>query len=108
MTRRDRRPRVHINSHTTIISFPRENVDATKGLLREQWPVNRRNEKVRKVLSMDGKQCNLTYVVRASRYIVWILLGLTGLHDSSGSKNQNHTVELGREFHADPRFWKRV
>ena len=37
---------------------------------------------------------------------MWRLLRLTGLHDSRGSKNQNHTVELGREFHADLPFWK--
>ena len=55
---------------------------------------------------MAGKLCNLTYVVRAGRCFVWRLLRLTGLHDSRGSKNQNHTVELGREFHADLPFWK--
>ena len=55
---------------------------------------------------MAGKLCNLTYVVRAGRCFVWRLLRLTGLHDSRGSKNQNHTVELGREFHADLLFWK--
>ena len=75
-------------------------VDAIKRLLNEQWPVITRQAKVREVLSMAGKLWNLTNV-RAGRYFVWRLLRLTGLHDSPGSKNQNHTVELGREFHVD-------
>ena len=69
--------------------------DASKRLLLDQWP-----------LSMAGKLWNLMYALRAGRYFVWRLLGLHGLHDSRGSKNQNHTVELGREFHADLLFWK--
>ena len=95
-----------INSHTMRISFPREKVHAIKRLLREQWPVDRRQATVREVLSMAGKLWNLTYVVRAGRYFVWRLLRLTGLHRSPGSKNQNRTVELGRGFHADLLFWK--
>ena len=87
------------------ISFPCIKVDAIKSLLREQWPVTRRQAKVREVLSMAGKLWNLTYVVRAGKYFVWRLLRLTGLHDSRGSNNQNNTVELGREFLADL-FWK--
>ena len=34
------------------------------------------------------------------------MLRLTALHNSGGSKNQNRTVGLGREFHADLLFWK--
>ena len=44
---------------------------------------------------------NLTYVVRAGTYFVWRLLQLTDLLDSKNKKHQNHTVNLGREFHAD-------
>ena len=68
--------------------------------------MDRRQAKVREVLSTAGKLWNLTCVVRGGRYFVWRLLRLTGLHDSSGSNNQNRTVELGREFHADLLFWK--
>ena len=95
-----------IESHTMRISFPREKVDAIKRLLREQWPVDHRQAKVRDVLNMAGKLWNLTYVVRAGRYFVWRLLRLTGLHDSPGSKNQNRALELGREFHTDLLFWE--
>ena len=80
------------------ISFPREKADAIRRLLRDQGPTSRRQAKARDVLSMAGKLWNLTHVVQAGRYFVWRLLRLTGLHDSRGSKNQNHTVELGREF----------
>ena len=44
-----------INSHTMKISLSRVKVDAIKILLREQWPVTRRQAKVREVLSMAGK-----------------------------------------------------
>ena len=84
-----------VNSHTMKISFPRVNVDGIKILLRDQWPVTRRQAKVREVLSMAGKLWDLTYVVRAGQYFVWRLLRLTGLHDSRGSNNKNNTVELG-------------
>ena len=44
--------------------------------------------------------------MRSGRYFVWSLLRLTGLHDSRCSKDQNHTVGLGREFQADLFLWK--
>ena len=97
-----------INSYTIKISFPRVKVDAIKSLLREQWPVTRRQAKVREVLIMARKLWKLTYVVRAGKYFLWRLLRLTGLHDSRDSHNQNNTVELGRKFHADLLFWKRA
>ena len=68
--------------------------------------MSRRRATARDVLSVAGKLWNLTYVVRAGRYLVRRLLRLTGLHDASARKNQNRTVELGREFHADLLFWK--
>ena len=43
---------------------------------------------------------NLTHVVRDGRYFMWRLLRLTELYNSGGSKNQNRTVGLDREFHA--------
>ena len=46
------------------------------------------------------------YVVRASRYFVWRLLRLTGLHDSQDQRRQNGIVTLGREVHADLHFWR--
>ena len=55
---------------------------------------------------MAGKLWKLTYVVRAGRYFMRRLLRLTGLHYSGRGKNQNRTVGLGREFHADLLFWK--
>ena len=78
-----------------IISFAREIAEAIERLLYGQLPVSIMQAKARDVLSMAGKLWNLTYVVRAGRYFVWRLLRLTGLHDSSGSKNQKHTVQLG-------------
>ena len=60
----------------------------------------------RDMINMAGKLWNLMYVVRAGRYFVWRLLRLTWLHNSGGSKIQNHTVGLGTEFHADLLFWK--
>ena len=75
-----------INSNTTRMSFPRRKVDAIKRSLRELWLVDRRQAKVREVISMAEKLWNLTYVVRAGRYFLWRLLPLTGLHDSPGSK----------------------
>ena len=80
-----------IYSHTMRISFLREKADAIKRLLRDPWPANRRHAKARAVLSMAWKRWNLTYIVRAGRYFVWSLLRLIGLHDSRGSKKQNHT-----------------
>ena len=68
----DRRARVTINSHTIRISLRREKVDAIKRLLREQWPVIRRQAKVREVLSMAGS-CG-PHVRRAGRYFVERLL----------------------------------
>ena len=62
--------------------FHVKKVDAIKRALREQWPVDHRQAKVGKVLSKAGNLCNLTYVVRAGRYLVWRLLRLSGLHDS--------------------------
>ena len=90
------------------ISFPRDKADAIKRLLLDQWPASRRQEKARDVLGMAGRLWNRTYVLQAGRYFVWRLLRLTGLHDSRGSKKQNHTVELGREVHADLLFWTRA
>ena len=55
---------------------------------------------------MAGKLWNLTYAVRAGRYFVWRLMRLTVLHDSRGSNNQDNTVGLGREFHAEFLFWE--
>ena len=55
---------------------------------------------------MAGKLWNLAYVGQVGRYFVWRLLRLSGWHDSPGSKNQNCTVEPGREVHADRLFWK--
>lgn len=49
---------------------------------------------------MMGKLCNLTYVVRASRYFVGRLLTPLGLHDKQDTRNQK-LVRLGSEFHAD-------
>ena len=96
-----------ISVHTRRISVPREKTAAVKRLLFEQWPQETRREATaRDVLSMAGKLWNLTYVVQAGRYFVWRLLLLTGLHNSGGSKNQNRTVGLGREFHAALFFWK--
>ena len=80
-----------IYSHTMRISFLREKADAIKRLLRDPWPASRRHAKARAVLSMAWKRWNLTYIVRAGRYFVWSPLRLTGLHDSRGSKKQNHT-----------------
>ena len=54
---------------------------------------------------MPGELRNLTYVVRAGRYFVWRFLSLTGLHDEQNPRNQ-HSVRLGREYHADLFFWK--
>ena len=95
-----------INSHTMRISFPRDKANDMKRLLLDQWPVSRSPASGRDVLSVAGKLWNLTYVVRAGRYFVWRLLRLTGLHDASARKNQNRTVELGREFHGDLLFRK--
>ena len=78
-----------INSHTMKTLFPSEKVDAIKRSLSEQWPVDRRQGKVRKVLSMAGKLWNLTYVVRADIYLLWRLLRLTGLHDSPSSETHS-------------------
>ena len=85
-----------INSHTMRISFPRKKVDAIKRSLREQWPVDRRQAKVRKVLSMAGKLWNLTHVVQAGRYFVWRLLRLTGLQHSLGSKKKQNRIVHGK------------
>ena len=50
---------------------------------------------------------NLTYVVRAGRYFVWQLLGLTDLHKIAKSKKRTRrVVKLGWEFHNDIAFWK--
>ena len=54
-----------IFSHTMRISFLRENADAIKRLLREQWPADRKQTNSGEFLSMAGKLWNLTYVVRA-------------------------------------------
>ena len=97
-----------VNSHTLRISYPREKTGAIKRLLYDQWPASRRYAKVKEVLSVTGKLWNLTYVVRAGRYFVWRLLRLSGLHDAQNQKQQNRTVRLGREFHADLLFWKRA
>ena len=93
-----------VSSHTMRISVPRENLQI---LLFEQWLQSRREATARDVLSMAGKLWKLTYVLRAGRYSVWRLLRLTGLHSAGGSKKQNRTVGIGREFHADL-FWKLV
>ena len=66
-----------IYSHTIRILFPREKVDAIMRLLRAQWPMGRRQAKVREILGMTGKLWNLMYVVRAGGYFVWRLLRLT-------------------------------
>ena len=89
-----------ISSHTMIISVPHEKIEAIQRYMFEQWPQSGREATARDVLSMAGKLWNLTYVVRAGGYFVWRLLRLTGLHNSGGTKNQNHTVGLGREFDA--------
>ena len=94
-----------INSHILRISSTREKTGAIKRLLFEHWPASRQQEKAREVLSPAGKLWNLTYVVRADRYSCGGSLRLTGLHDSHDQKHQNHTLSLGREFHADVLFW---
>ena len=89
-----------------IISFAREIAEAIERLLYGQLPVSIMQAKARDVLSMAGKLWNLTYAVRAGRYFVWRLMRLTVLHDSRGSNNQDNTVGLGREFHAEVLFWE--
>ena len=86
------------------ISFPREEADAITRLLLDPWPASQMPSRAGDVLNMAGQLWNLTYVVQAGRNFVLRLLRLIGLHDSRGSKTQNHTVELGREFHADLLF----
>ena len=95
-----------ITSHTMEISFSREKSDAIKMLLFDQWLLSRNKAKARGVLCMAGKLWNLTYVVRAGRYFVWRLLRLTGFQSSPGSQNQNHTIQLGRQFHAQLFVWR--
>lgn len=53
---------------------------------------------------MTGKLWNLTCVVRAGRYFVSRLLRLTGLKDGRNPRTQ-HSVRLGRKFHANFSFW---
>ena len=81
-----------INSHTMRISFSCKKIDAIKRSLREKWPVDRRQAKVRELLSMAEKLWNLTKVVRAGRYLVWRLLRLTGLQDSPDSEKKKRIV----------------
>ena len=57
------------SSHTMRISVPRENIEAIKRLLLEQWPQNRREATARDVLSLAGKLWNLKYAIRAGRGI---------------------------------------
>ena len=73
---------------------------------KDKWPQSKREATARDALSMAGKLWNLTYLIRAGRYVVWRLLPLTGLRNSGSSKKQNRTLGLGREFHADLLFWK--
>ena len=94
-----------INSHTLQISVPPEKARAIKTTLENDWPRDRHSATAQEVFSIAGKLWNLTYVVRAGKYFVWRLLRLTGLH-STRSKNQSHSVELGREFHDDLDFWR--
>lgn len=94
-----------INSHTLEISVTEKKAGAIKDALVDEWPRNRRRATAQEVFSIAGKLWNLTYVIRAGKYFVWRLLRLTGLHTSGGS-NQNHVVELGREFHDDLDFWR--
>ena len=51
---------------------------------------------------MAGKLWNMTFVIRAGQYFVGRLLRLTGLRTANA--NQNHTIDIGKEFHADLEF----
>ena len=95
-----------LGSHTMRISIPPENIQVIQRLLFDQCPQSRKEATARDALSKAGKLSNLTYVFRAGRYFVWRLRRLTELHNPRGSKHQNRTVGIHREFHAALRFWK--
>ena len=94
-----------INSYTLEVLVTTKQAQAIKTALVDDWPRCRRRATAQEVFSFAGKLWNLTYVIRAGKYLVWRLLRLTDLHTRPGRK-QSHSVELGREFHVVLDFWR--
>ena len=61
-----------------------------------QWPSSRTHAGARVVPSMACKLWNLTYVVKAGRCFVWLLLRLTDLHELANRKKGTwRVVKMG-------------
>ncbi|CAB1102718.1 unnamed protein product [Ectocarpus sp. CCAP 1310/34] len=107
-----------IDTVALTISVSQEKVAKMRAMLAE-WPVERRVATVTEVRSLLGKLLHLCEVVRPGKFFVRRILNQLGLPPMKaggdagtgvmvGGKHRRGRVRLGREFHEDLAFWRKV